>query len=411
MLYRHACVENADQLVDIRVNSGKFESIGANLDAREGEEVVDLAGKLVLPPFAESHIHLDTTMTAGEPRWNLKGTLFEGIEIWSERKQTLTRQDVIDRASRCIRSLAKNGVQFVRTHVDCTDPTLTAIDAMLEVRDQFRGKVEVQIVAFPQEGILSFPNGVELLESCAKRGVDALGAIPHYEFTREYSVESINVMMKLAEKYGLLVDVHCDEIDDEASRGLETLACRALESGLKDRVTASHTTAMHSYNNAYCSKLMRLLRMSGINFVANPLINTHLQGRIDNYPKRRGITRVPELLENGCNVSFGHDDVYDPWYPLGTGNPMDVIQMGLHVTQMMGYDDIMSSYKFCTTRAARTLHIQDQYGIEVGKPAHFVVLNATNWYEALNTRAEVLMSVHNGNVIARTQPRTSEVLI
>ncbi|MBQ1267299.1 MAG: cytosine deaminase [Proteobacteria bacterium] len=410
MLYRNACIENSDRLSDIRIDNGIFEEIGFHLECRENEKETDLEGKLVLPPFVEPHIHLDTTMTAGDPRWNRAGTLFEGIEIWAERKKSLTREDVVKRASKCIRSLASNGVQFVRTHIDCTDPHLTAIGAMLEVREMFRDKVEIQIVAFPQEGILSFPKGLELLEQSAKLGVDALGAIPHYEFTREYAVESINLMMKLAEKYDKLVDVHCDEIDDEASRGLETLACRALESGLRSRVTASHTTAMHSYNNAYCSKLMRLLRLSEINFIANPLVNTHLQGRIDTYPKRRGITRVPELLEAGCNVAFGHDDVYDPWYPLGTGNPMDVIQMGLHVTQMMGYDDIVSSYRFCTHRAAKCLALGSKYGILPGHPAHFIVLNAKNWYEALNTRAEVLMSVRNGKTIVKTTPRQTNVL-
>ena len=410
MLYRNACIENAESLSDIRVKDGRFEAIGSHLDLLENEPELDLGGKLVLPPFVEPHIHLDTTLTAGEPRWNRKGTLFEGIEIWSERKQSLNREDVVKRASRCIRSLASHGVQFVRTHVDCTDPHLTAMEAMIEVRETFRDKIEVQIVAFPQEGILSFPKGAELLEQSVRLGADVLGAIPHYEFTREYAVESLNLMMRLAERYGTLVDVHCDEIDDEASRGLETLACRALESGLKSRVTASHTTAMHSYNNAYCSKLMRLLRMSEINFIANPLVNTHLQGRVDTYPKRRGITRVPELLEAGCNVAFGHDDVFDPWYPLGTGNPMDVIHMGLHVTQMMGYDAIASSYQFCTHRAARCLSLGERYGILPGRPAHFIVLNARNWYEALNRRAEVLMSVRGGEVIAKTQPRTSEVL-
>ncbi len=411
MLYRNAQIEEESTLKDIRVESGLITEIGESLTLKAGEESIDLGGKLVLPPFVEPHVHLDTTLTAGEPRWNVKGTLFEGIQIWSERKQQLTYDDVVERASRCIRLFASNGVQFIRTHVDCTDPSLTAIHAMLDVREKFRGQVEVQIVAFPQEGILSYPNGAALLEESARLGVDVIGAIPHYEFTREYGVESVNLAVKLAEKYNLLVDAHCDEIDDDASRFLETLACRAYESGLKSRVTASHTTAMHSYNNAYCTKLMRLLKLSEINFIANPLVNTHLQGRLDTYPKRRGVTRVRELLEAGCNVAFGHDDVYDPWYPLGTGNPMDVIQMGIHVTQMMGYNEIASSYKFCTHNSARCLNLGDRYGIEVGRPANFIVLNAPHWYEALNKRAEVIMSIHNGNVIAKTKPRESEVLI
>ena len=216
------------------------------------------------------------------------------------------------------------GVQHVRTHVDVTDPKLVAMEAMLELREELKNEVTVQIVAFPQEGILSYPNGKALMENAVKMGADCVGAIPHFEFTREYSVESLNFAMDLAYRYDRLVDVHCDEIDDEASRGLETLAARAYEMEMFDKVTASHTTAMHSYNNAYVNRLMRLLKMSRINFVANPLVNTHLQGRTDTYPKRRGVTRVKELLEAGLNVSFGHDDIFDPWYPLGTGN-MDFI--------------------------------------------------------------------------------------
>ncbi|MCL2326499.1 MAG: cytosine deaminase [Proteobacteria bacterium] len=412
MLYRNLCIENSDVLKDVRVCEGIFSEIGENLLPSEGEEVVDLGGCLMLPPFIEPHIHLDSALTAGEPRWNASGTLFEGIEIWSERKKRLDKADVMARASEAIHRLAVHGVQFVRTHVDSTDPSLVAMEAILELRETLRGVVDIQVVAFPQDGIMSSPGSAQLLEQCLRMGADAVGAIPHYEFTREYSVESLNLVMKLAEKYGALVDVHCDEIDDEASRGLETLACRALESGLKSRVTASHTTAMHSYNNAYAAKLFRLLRLSEINFIANPLINTHLQGRLDTYPKRRGVTRVRELLANGNHVAFGHDDIFDPWYPLGNGQPMDVIHMGIHVTQSMGYDEIMQSYRFCTWEAAHCLNLSPtDYGIREGNAANFIILNAKHWYEALNVRAEVLLSVRNGKVIARTSPRQAECLI
>ncbi|MBO4836072.1 MAG: amidohydrolase family protein, partial [Clostridia bacterium] len=241
-------------------------------------------------------------------------------------------------------------------------------------------------------------------------GADAVGAIPHFEFTREYSVESLNFALELAARNDRLVDVHCDEIDDEASRGLETVAARALELGLYDRVTASHTTAMHSYNNAYVLRLMRLLRMSRINFVANPLVNTHLQGRVDTYPKRRGITRVRELTDAGINVSFGHDDIFDPWYPMGNGSLRDVVFIGLHVCQMMGYEDIMNSYRFITSNAARTLHLGDRYGIAEGRPANFVVLDAENYYDALNRNSAVLLSVRGGRVIAQSRPGETEIL-
>jgi cytosine deaminase len=328
----------------------------------------------------------------------------------SKRKESLSKQDVRRRVNKALRMQASYGVQHVRAHVDTTDPKLTAMEAILELRGELKDFMDIQVVAFPQEGIMSYPNGAKLLERAIEMGADAVGAIPHFEFTREYSVESLNFALKLAEKYDRLVDVHCDEIDDEASRGLETLAARAYEMGLKDRVTASHTTAMHSYNNAYAYKLFRLLSMSEINFVCNPLVNTHLQGRMDNYPKRRGVTRVKELLANGCNVSFGHDDIFDPWYPMGSGDMMDVVHMGLHVCQMMGYEDIMDSYKLVTVNAAKTLCLGDSYGISEGNPANFIVLDAENFYHALNNRSAVLCSYRAGKLIASAVPAERSVL-
>ena len=409
MLIRNARIENAEQLSDIRIKDGIFQEIGA-LTPEEGEEVIDVNGKLVLPPFIESHVHLDTCLTAGDPVWNMSGTLFEGIECWSKRKEKLTKEDIRERVNRVVRMYAANGIQHIRTHVDVTDPSLVAMETMIELREELKDVMDIQIVAFPQEGILSYPNGKELLKKAVELGADAVGAIPHFEFTREYSVESLNYAMNLAASHDKLVDVHCDEIDDEASRGLETVAARALELGLYDKVTASHTTAMHSYNNAYVLRLMRLLKMSRINFVANPLVNTHLQGRADTYPKRRGMTRVKELTAEGINVSFGHDDVYDPWYPMGTGSLRDVVFLGLHVAQMMGYEDIMNSYRFITENAAKTLHISDHYGIAAGKPADFVVIDADNWYDALNQNACVRLSYRNGKKIAEAVPAEKKVL-
>lgn len=410
MLYKNLLIENAAVACDIRVTDGKFEEIAPNLAPRESEACIDFGGKLALPPFIESHVHLDTCLTAGDPVWNMSGTLFEGIECWSKRKEKLSREDVRERVNRVVRMYAANGIQHIRTHVDVTDPKLVAMEALIELREELRDVMDIQIVAFPQEGIESYPNGRKLMEDAVRMGADCVGAIPHFEFTREYSVSSLNFAMELAEKYGKLVDVHCDEIDDEASRGLETLATRAYESGLRERVTASHTTAMHSYNNAYVQRLMRLLKMSGINFVSNPLVNTHLQGRIDTYPKRRGVTRVKELTEAGINVSFGHDDIQDPWHPMGTGSMRDVVFLGLHVCQMMGYEDILSSYRFISTNAARTLHLGERYGIEIGRPANFIVLDAKDYYEALNTNAPVLLSVRGGKKIAESAPGSKKAL-
>ncbi|UNK28483.1 cytosine deaminase [Serratia plymuthica] len=366
-------------------------------------DVLDAQGGLALPAFVEPHIHLDTTQTAGQPAWNQSGTLFEGIERWAERKALLTHEDVKQRAWQTLKWQIANGVQYVRTHVDVSDPTLTALRAMLEVKQEVAPWVTLQIVAFPQEGIMSYPNGEALLEEALRLGADVVGAIPHFEFTREYGVESLHKAFALAQKYDRLVDVHCDEIDDEQSRFVETVAALALKLNMGARVTASHTTAMHSYNGAYTSRLFRLLKMSGINFVANPLVNIHLQGRFDSYPKRRGITRVKEMLEAEINVCFGHDDVFDPWYPLGTANMLQVLHMGLHVCQLMGYGQIDDGLKLITSHSARTLHLTD-YGLAAGNSANLVILPAESGFDAVRRQTPVRYSIRQGAVIAETRP-------
>ncbi|MBH2775012.1 cytosine deaminase [Serratia marcescens] len=366
-------------------------------------DVLDAQGGLALPAFVEPHIHLDTTQTAGQPAWNQSGTLFEGIERWAERKALLTHEDVKQRAWQTLKWQIANGVQYVRTHVDVSDPTLTALRAMLEVKQEVAPWVTLQIVAFPQEGILSYPNGEALLEEALRLGADVVGAIPHFEFTREYGVESLHKAFALAQKYDRLVDVHCDEIDDEQSRFVETVAALALKLDMGAKVTASHTTAMHSYNGAYASRLFRLLKMSGINFVANPLVNIHLQGRFDSYPKRRGVTRVKEMLEAEINVCFGHDDVFDPWYPLGTANMLQVLHMGLHVCQLMGYGQIDDGLKLITSHSARTLNLSD-YGLAAGNSANLVILPAESGFDAVRRQTPVRYSIRQGAVIAETRP-------
>ncbi len=401
MLIKNAKLRENNNLVDILIENGVITKIEKNINL-EGIETIDAKGFLVVPPFIEPHVHLDTTLTAGEPKWNESGTLFEGIERWSERKEFLSIEDVKTRARKAITWQIANGIQFIRTHIDTTDPNLTAVKAMVELREELKNYVTLQIVAFPQEGILSYPNGLELMEEALKLGADVIGAIPHFEFTREYGVQSIEKMFELAKKYDVLIDVHCDEIDDEQSRFIEVLATKALENNMGERVTASHTTAMHSYNGAYAYKLFRLLKMSKINFVANPLVNIHLQGRFDTYPKRRGITRVKEMLESNINVCFGHDDIFDPWYPLGTGNMLQVLHMGLHVCQIMGYSQINDSLDLISNNSARTLNIQDKYGIEVGKPGNMIILPAENGYDAVRRQVPVYYSIREGRVISHT---------
>jgi cytosine/creatinine deaminase len=410
VIIKNARLRGNESLTDILIENGVISKIQNNIEA-VGEEVIDAEGGLVLPPFIEPHIHLDTTLTAGEPKWNESGTLFEGIERWSERKSFLTKEDVKTRAKKAIEWQVANGIQYIRTHVDVTDKELTALKAMVELRDEIKDYVTLQIVAFPQEGILSYPNGLELLEEALKLGADVIGAIPHFEFTREYGVESINKVFELAVKYDKPIDVHCDEIDDEQSRFVEVVAAKAYEYGMGERVTASHTTAMHSYNNAYAHKLFRLLKLSGINFIANPLVNIHLQGRFDTYPKRRGITRVKEMLGANINVCFGHDDIFDPWYPLGTGNMLQVLHMGLHVCQIMGYSQINESIDLITNNSARTLNITEEYGVEEGKPANMIILPAENGYDAVRRQVPALYSIRRGNIISETTQSKTRIFI
>lgn len=401
MLIKNVCLTDREGLWQILCQDGLIRTIAPMSQPLLSTRELDGEAGLAIAPFIEPHIHLDTTQTAGEPSWNLSGTLFEGIERWAERKALLTHEDV---KHYTLKWQIANGIQFVRTHVDVSDPNLVALKAMLEVKEEMKEWVELQIVAFPQEGILSYPNGKALLEEALRLGADVIGAIPHFEFTREYGVESLHYIFDLAEKYQVLVDVHCDEIDDEQSRFIETLATLAYERGMGHRVTASHTTAMHSYNGAYASRLFRLLRMAEINFVANPLVNIHLQGRFDTYPKRRGITRVKEMLEANINVCFGHDDVFDPWYPMGTANMLQVLHMGLHVCQIMGYEQINDSLKLISNHSARTLNVQDRYGIEVGKPANLLILPAENGFDAVRRQVPVRYSIRHGRVIAETRP-------
>lgn len=404
----HVRLPAREGLWQIEIDAGRIVQISPQTQDPPTVDALDAEGGLAFPPFIEPHIHLDTTQTAGEPAWNASGTLFEGIERWAERKALLSHDDVKQRAKQTLKWQIANGIQHVRTHVDVSDPTLTALKAMLEVKAEMAPWVDIQLVAFPQEGILSYPNGEALLEEALKLGADVVGAIPHFEFTREYGVESLHKTFALAQKYQRMVDVHCDEIDDEQSRFVETVAALALREKMGERVTASHTTAMHSYNGAYTSRLFRLLKLSGINFVANPLVNIHLQGRFDTYPKRRGITRVKEMLDAEINVCFGHDDVFDPWYPLGTANMLQVLHMGLHVCQLMGYGQIDAGINLITHYSAKTMNLTD-YGLEAGNSANLIILPAENGFDAVRRQVPVRYSIRQGRVIAETRPAETTI--
>ncbi|MDI9639118.1 cytosine deaminase [Kamptonema cortianum] len=396
------CRLTSGESVDIAIAEGKIAAIAPNLPGTAQQEYA-INHRLVSPPFVESHIHLDSSLTAGDPRSNQSGTLFEGIEIWRERKQSLDFEDVKQRAIATLKLQASHGTLFVRSHVDVSEPTLTALQALLEVREAVKDWITLQIVAFPQDGIYGNPESDRLMEKALDLGADVVGGIPHYELTREDGVQSVHRIFELAQKYDRLIDIHCDETDDDQSRFLEVVAACAIRTGLGSRVTASHTTAFGSYNNAYAFKLMGVLKRANLNFIANPLINITLQGRTDTYPKRRGVTRVKELWQNGLNVSLGNDCVQDPWYSLGIGNMLDPAYMAVHVCQMTGTEEINACYDMATVNGAKTLNVSQDYGIEVGKPANLIVLDAESPYDAIRRRPVVCYTFSQGKLLVKTE--------
>jgi cytosine deaminase len=406
IILRRCQLHGQQAIVDIAIENGRFTQIETNISEKAAQEI-ECAGCLVTPPFVEPHIHLDSVLAAGKPRWNESGTLFEGIQIWSEYKQTLTKKDVQERALEALKLMAAHGVLYVRTHSDVTEPKLIGLDALLELREQVRDWITLQVVAFPQDGIYSRPEHDELLEEAVRRGVDAVGGIPHYELTREDGVRSIGRIFDLAEQYDRLIDVHCDEVDDDQSRFVEVIAAEAIKRGNGARVSASHTTAFGSYNDSYAFKLLGFLRRAQINFIPNPPINITLQGRQDSYPKRRGLTRIKELWQNGINVSLGQDCIFDPWYIFGTGNVLDVAYLAVHVAQMTGLKEIDACFEMVTSNGARSLQISD-YGLQVGNPANAVVVDAPSAFEAVRHRAKARYVISRGKLIAQTEPtRTS----
>ena len=413
ILFVNVKLKGNEYTSDILVEDGIIKAIANNLSEKyKGEnniEVIDIKGRLTIPPYVEPHIHLDYVYTAHTlGATNSTGTLFEGIQRWSDSKSNLTKEDVKSRAKIALRKQIISGIQYIRTHVDVTDPKLTSLQAMIELKEEMKDIVDMQIIAFPQEGMYAYKGGEQLVEEALKMGADVVGSIPHFEYTREFGEKSVKKTIELALKYNKLVDVHCDETDDEQSRFLEVLAAHAYLEGIGEKVTASHTCAMHSYNNAYTYKLFKLLKESKLNFIACPTENIHLQGRFDNYPKRRGVTRVKEMVEEGINVCFAQDSMSDPWYPLGSGNLMNILDAGIHICQMMSFEEINNALDLITTNGAKTLNISNEYGIEVGKKANFIVLNAKTEFEAICDRVSVLYSVRNGEVLFKKIPEQVE---
>jgi cytosine/creatinine deaminase len=404
MLIRNATLPDGRQGVDLLVQQGRFAAVGERLAAPEGVDVVDAGGWLVAPPFVDAHFHMDSTLSYGLPRVNRSGTLLEGIALWGELKPQLTQEALVERALRYCDWAVGQGLLAIRSHVDVCDERLLAVEALLHVRQRVAPYLDLQLVAFPQDGVLRSPGALNNLRRALDLGVDVVGGIPHFERTMADGAESVRVLCELAAERGLRVDMHCDESDDPLSRHIETLAFHTQRLGLHGRVTGSHLTSMHSMDNYYVSKLLPLIREAGVHAVANPLINITLQGRHDTYPKRRGMTRVPEMLAAGINVGFGHDCVLDPWYALGSGDMLEVAAMGLHVAQMTSQAGMQQCFDAVTVNNARILGLPD-YGLAPGCRASFVLLQARSPAEAIRLRAQRLLVVRDGQILARSPGR------
>ena len=402
LILRHCTLPDGRRDHDIGIREGRIVAVEPALAATAAEEV-DAAGQLVTPPFVDAHFHMDSTLSYGLPRINQSGTLLEGIALWGELKPTLTQDAIVERALAYCDWAVGKGLLAIRSHVDVCDPRLLAVEALLQVRERVKPYLDLQLVAFPQDGVLRSPGALALLTRALDLGVDVVGGIPHFERTMGEGAESVRLLCELAAERGLRVDMHCDETDDPLSRHIETLSFHTQRLGLQGRVAGSHLTSMHSMDNYYVSKLLPLIAEAGVAAIANPLINITLQGRHDTYPKRRGMTRVPELLAAGVPVAFGHDCVMDPWYSLGSGDMLEVAHMGLHVAQMTSQAAMRQCFDAVTTTPARILGLEG-YGLDMGCRADLVLLQARDVVEALRLRAHRLLVLRAGRVVARSEP-------
>ena len=409
LIVKNANLPDGSESIDIGIQGGKIIALERNLQAQAGEEI-DATGRLVSPPFVDPHFHMDATLSLGLPRMNISGTLLEGIALWGELRPIVTKEELVDRALRYCDLAVTQGLLFIRSHVDTSDPRLVTVEAMIEVREKIAPYIDLQLVAFPQDGYYRSPGAIDTLNRALDMGVDIVGGIPHFERTMGEGTASVEALCRIAADRGLPVDMHCDETDDPHSRHIETLAAETIRFGLKGRVAGSHLTSMHSMDNYYVSKLIPLMAEAEINVIPNPLINIMLQGRHDTYPKRRGMTRVRELMDAGLNVSFGHDCVMDPWYSMGSGDMLEVGHMAIHVAQMAGIDDKKRIFDALTVNSAKTMGLEG-YGLEKGCKADLVILQASDTLEALRPKPNRLAVIRRGKVIARSAPRIGELFL
>ena len=407
LIIRGANLPDGRTGIDIGIAGEKIAAVEPKLAAQAPKEI-DATGRLVTPPFIDAHFHMDATLSYGCPRVNASGTLLEGIALWGELKPHLSAETIAERALAYCDWAVAQGLLAIRSHVDVCDDRLVAVEALLAVKRQVAPYLDLQLVAFPQDGYLRAPNAAANLLRALDLGVDVVGGIPHFERTMGEGAASVRALCEIAAARGLPVDMHCDETDDPLSRHVETLASETQRLGLQGRVTGSHLTSMHSMDNYYVSKLIPLMAEAELRVVANPLINITIQGRHDSYPKRRGMTRVPELMAAGLTVAFGQDCVMDPWYPLGSGDMLDVASMGLHVAQMTGSEAMAACFQAVTANAAQVMGLQG-YGLAPGCFADLVVLQAADPVEAIRLRAARLQVIRRGKVIAESPAREARL--
>ncbi|MEG2999730.1 MAG: amidohydrolase family protein [Comamonas sp.] len=400
LLITHASLPDGRTNMSVAVQSGKITEVTEGLQA-PAHETVDAQGLLLSSPFVDPHFHMDATLSYGMPRVNESGTLLEGIALWGELKPQLTHDALVERALAYCDWAVARGLLAIRSHVDTSDPSLLPVEAMLDVKQRVAPYIDLQLVAFPQDGVLRTKDGLDNLKRALDLGVDVVGGIPHFERTMQDGADSVKLLCELAAELGKRVDMHCDESDDPMSRHVETLAFHTQRLGLHGRVTGSHLTSMHSMDNYYASKLIALMAEANLGVVSNPLINITLQGRHDSYPKRRGMTRVPELMAAGLTVAFGHDCVMDPWYSLGSGDALDVAHMGLHVAQMTSRTGMQQAFDAVTKNPSKLLGLEG-YGLHAGCNADFVLLHAKDPVEALRLKATRLGVWRRGQRIAST---------
>ncbi len=392
--------EDLTKTFDVGISGGRITEISESIKGK-GEFEIEAKGRLLVPAYYNMHFHLDSVLTLGDPRFNESGTLWEGIAIWAEYKKKLTVDDVIKRVEEFIKWSVANGTLYIRTHADCTEKTLTGVKALIKAREEFKDFIDIQVTAFPQDGIMTEPGNPEYLRKAVEMGADNVGMIPHNEYTREDAVESIKYAFEVAREYDRDIDGHVDETDDPISRNLEVVAKYTLKYGWVGRVTAGHVTASHSWDPAYRYRILPLIRKAGITVIANPLINIYLQGRFDTYPKRRGMAPIKMFLDNGINVTLGHDCVLDPWYPLGTGNMLQALFMAIHVDQMMGWSDLFKALDLITVNAAKAWRKgYEEYGIKVGGRADILLLNALSDIDALRNLEPPLYVIRRGKLVA-----------